>query len=191
MKSSRNFTVSRYSSHVLHLEKEEVKRLFNDGYFVILGKVIESPLITKDEAIELLFSQSNLTIGFSCSEDAFTIKKLGENKLLAKELKPMIHLKKFSFGVSSLGDIIEDYQKKEKKDFGIKFSYPLLFASDDGEGKTRDLFEEAKVFKQLEKYKRKHTKPVKIFYEGKEIQTPFRISEKAKPLAQKQGVNVL
>lgn len=176
MSSSSNYTASRYTHHIMDVLPTELEEMFVGGVFVLLGKVCAKPYLEKQEAISLALGTSNVSVGFSCEKDAFEIKTIGEEKFLVKERRPAIKIAKFSYGISNLGQIIEDYQKEDKVDFGVKISYPLLFANEEMEGKTRDFFPEAEVFKQIGVFKRKHTKPVKCQHEGKEIITAFRKS---------------
>ncbi len=186
MQSKNNFSASRYITHSMLLTKEELLEFLPDGFYVILGKVCKSPIISKEEFIALEQAHGKETVGFAYSLDHFsfiTIKDRGE---IAKQCKPVIEIKPFSFLITFEQKILEGVYGAGSIDFGLSYSYPGLYADGERIVKTRGNFKEAELFDQFRFYKRENTVSAKFILGSNPMIATFRIGKKAEELAREK-----
>jgi hypothetical protein len=186
MPSKSNFHASRYVSYFLLLTKEELMDLLPEGLYVLLGKVLEEPKVTREEIIEQIHAARVSVAGFAYSADHFDFIEIPGRGKIAKERLPVIEIKPFAFMITSDKKILENTFGVGSVDFGISLSYPTLFSRDGEVANTKDHFLEAKVFGEMRSFVRKKTKACKLLIDGKEHRTSFRIGNQAKGLAQKK-----
>ena len=180
MPSKTSFHASRYVHYFLLLTKAELLEFLPDGYYVALGKVLADPFLSKEKVAE---ASDFSAIGFALSKDHFSFVNIPNRGQIAKENLPVMHIKPFTFLLTSNGKILEDTSGVGAIDFGLSFSYPILFQKEEKVVFTKDHFEEAKIFMTMRSFIRKKTKPAKLLLHGEKLQTSFRIGNEARDLA--------
>ncbi|MCH9811848.1 hypothetical protein K0U07_03680 [bacterium] len=175
MPSTSKLEASRFVSYHLSLEKEMWERFLPEGYFAVLGRVVEDPFLTKQQVIELLGREKFPALGFAFSADHFEVMEV-KDKRIVKPLLPVVEIQPFAVRVSE-GKLLE-------KDFGVgsmyvgaSVSYPTLAKVDGEVVFTKDHFEEAKTFAGWRKWIRKETTPGIISAEGVEYRGTFRVGK--------------
>lgn len=174
MPPKSEFRASRYVHYFLYLGRKELSELFPEGYFVILGKVEKQPILTKKEFIN---GSSTSLVGFSFSEESFNFIPVGQRGKIAKQIKPIIEIKPFTFLVTSDGKLLENTHGKDAVSFGFCISYPSLFESEREVLKTKGIFKEAEVFAEMRAFIRKRTVAPKVFINEKREKVSFRIGK--------------
>jgi len=186
MQSKNNFSASRYITHSMLLTKEELLDFLPDGWYVILGKVCKSPILSKEEFVALEHSDRKETVGFAYSLDHFSFLPIKDRGEIARQCRPVIEIKPFSFLISFEQKILEGTYGAGSIDFGLSFSYPGLYSDGEKIGKTRGAFKEAELFDQFRVYKRENTVSAKFLLGATLITATFRIGKKAQKLAREK-----
>ncbi|MCH9617577.1 MAG: hypothetical protein SP1CHLAM9_08950 [Chlamydiia bacterium] len=186
MPSNSEFQASRYVSYYLLLTKEELMELLPVGFYVLLGKVVEDPVIYRKAVLEQIVSERVCALGFALSKDHFHFIDIPGRGKIAREQLPVIEIKPFAFMITSDKKILENTFGVGSVDFGISLSYPVLFSRDGEVANTKDHFREAQIFKQMRAFVRKKTKPCKMTIHGKEYRASFRVGNNAEALAQEK-----
>ncbi|MCH9621983.1 MAG: hypothetical protein S4CHLAM20_14160 [Chlamydiia bacterium] len=187
--SPNNFTASKYITHNMLLSSFEINELLPEGFYVILGVLLDDPVISKETFIQMAETDNPFLIGFAYSLKHFEFVNTPRGKI-ARIKKPVVEIKPFSFTITSEKKILEDVLVKESIKFGLSFSYPRLFSIDKQVEKTKDFFKEADFFDAMRKFKRKKTKPVFLDYCGKRLVGSFRMGNEAKKQAQERIATV-
>ncbi len=186
MPSNSEFQASRYVSYYLLLTKEELMELLPVGFYVLLGKVVEDPVISRKAVLEQIVTERVCALGFALSKDHFHLLDISGRGKIARAQLPVIEIKPFAFMITSDKKILENTFGVGSVDFGISLSYPVLFSRDGQVANTKDHFKEAKIFKQMRAFVRNKTKPCKMAIHGKEYKASFRVGNKAEALAQQK-----
>jgi hypothetical protein len=175
-----NFQASRYLHHHFLLTEEEINQIAPFGTYVILGKVIENPIISRDDFIKMASEGRMQTLGFAYDKSFFNFIQIPKRGAIAKQNKPVIEIKPFAFMISSENKLLENVFGKDCIDFGIDISYPTLFLSEGGVIKTKGLYKEWEEFDKLKLFKRKFTIPAQFMIDGSRVNGSFRIGKGAK-----------
>lgn len=180
MPTKNNFLASKYIYHHMLLSKEESEKLLPDvGFYVILGKVLSNPFISKQELIQIAENSRIDAVGFALTKDHFDFISVGESKVIAKQNRPIIEIKPFAFMLSSNGDLLENVFGKGSIDFGLSFSYPMLFQQANNVVKTMGNYKEWDIFQEIKIFKRKNTVPAQFIYKNNRLNGSFRIGRNA------------
>ena len=118
-------------------------------------------------------------LGFAFEESSFDFLKVQNRGFIARQNKPVIEIKPFAFMLSSENQLLENVFGKGSVDFGIDFSYPMLFRSNGEVVKTKDLFKEGEEFDKIKVFKRKYTIAAQFMLNGERLNGSFRIGKRA------------
>jgi hypothetical protein len=176
--SQNKLLASQYVFHNMLLSKDELNNLLPEGVYVILGALIENPVMTKNEFIDLSFEKETFKVGFSFEMDAFEFLEVGKGQI-AQLKKPVVEIKPFTFTITSEHTLLEEPNSKDSWRFGLSFSYPRLYSQGSEVVKTRGLFKEADFFDEMRVFKRKMTKPAIFDYKEKKLMGSMRVGLKA------------
>ena len=188
------FETSQFVSYHLLLVKEELERLFSDGIFVCLGKIVKDPIISKEEFITRATSERMDMIGFAFSLDHFAFMEITGKGVIAKAVLPVIEICSFAFMITSQGKMLEQ-AGKNCVHFGVSISYPMLFSISETVEKTRKQFGEAELFHAMRGWIRKETKAAEFIYQGEIVKSSCRIGigatdEAKKRIAKLEGLEL-
>ena len=176
--SQNKFLASQYVFHNMLLSNDELKTLLPEGYYVILGVLVDNPVMTKDEFIELSCLDQPFKVGFAFNIDSFDFLDVAKGKI-AQVKKPVIEIKPFSFTITSEDKLLEEPNAKDSCSFGLSFSYPRLYSEGGEVQKTRGCFKEADFFDEMRVFKRKMTKPAHFDFREKKLMGSMRVGIKA------------
>ncbi len=179
------FETSQLVSYHLLLAKSELEGLFSEGFFVFLGKIVNDPIISKEEFLTMATSERMNMIGFALTLDHFAFMEIPGKGMIAKAVLPVIEISSFALLITSQGKILEQ-AGKDCLYFGVSISYPMLFSVSEEVEKTRKQFGEAELFHAMRGWIRKETKSAEFIYEGKVLKSSCRIGKGAMDEAEKR-----
>ena len=184
MPPNNSYQASKYTSHSMLLDEEELDAMLPHGIYMIMGKLLTNPEISRSDLLVSMKEGRIDTVGFAFTNDHYDLFEVKERGCIARPKLPVIEIKQFCFSLNSNGNFLEGVFGKDSIDFGVTFSYPTLFMDKDKNIiNTRKYFQESDAFKQIREFKRKHTKPASFYFRGNEIKGSFRIGKKALVLA--------
>ena len=186
MPSKNSFQASKYTLHSMLLTKEELEIVAPVGKYVILGKVLKDPVITREEFLGMYEKGRIDALGLALSLDHFAFIPVPGRGVIAKIAKPVIEIKPFAFMITSSGELLENIFGKGAIDFGISFSYPLLFQEEDEVVKTRGRYLEWDIFENIKAFKRGKTAPAQFMLNERRLNGAFRIGKNARALAKQK-----
>lgn len=115
-----------------------------------------------------------LTLGANADNDAIVALDVGQGRVLLRPKRPLIQIRPHHFSIQEGGKIIAMAFQKEKKFWGLEFSYPQLFAA------SRDApiqkiwrhpdFPNSILFIEM----------LKWIYNQSDLVTPFRVGKRMK-----------
>ena len=179
------FEKAQLVSYHLLLSQAELESLLPDGNFLYLGKMVERPIISKQEMISAALGEKMHKVGFAFSLNHFSMMEIAGKGVIAKSVLPVVEISPFSFLITRDGALLEQ-AGIDSIEFGLTLAYPMLFSVGGKVEKTREKFDEAAVFHGMRGWIRKETKLATFEYNGNILKGSFRIGKLATVEAQEK-----
>jgi hypothetical protein len=178
MSVNSKFEQAQLVSYHLLLQETELMDLLPSGVYAVLGKLVQNAIISKEEVIAMAMGQRMHKVGFALHGSHFRQVEVPGKGMIAKSVLPVVEISPFSFLITSDGVLLEQ-AGIDSIEFGLTFSYPMLFSVGDKVEKTREKFSEATIFHGMRGWIRKETKLATFTYKGKCLKGSFRIGKLA------------
>ena len=176
MPSTSKLEASRFVSYHLSFDGPLWEEFLPDGFYAVLGRVVEEPFISKEHVKETLDQEKFPALGFALSADHFEVVEVPQGKIARQKL-PVVEIEPFAVRVSE-GKLLEREFGEGSIYVGATFSYPTLAKVEGEVVSTKDLFQEAKLFASWRKWIRTRTKLGTIAVDGIDYRGTFRVRAK-------------
>lgn len=144
-----------------------------EEYCAVYGKYLEKTLRGEEYLHPLL----NLSL--TVDETAVIGMQVGEDRLLLREVKPMIKIRPLHFSLMPDGKIESMTFRHDKIFWGIELSYPQIFSSHRDAPSEKiwrnEHYRNSAYFRNILKWICKKSQRVTFTHEGKPVHAPFRL----------------